>query len=145
MRHFALTIIFAILGVYTASATDDITRILIYQTVPTTRSIVEDIPEAFISKDILSVSFDGSGMYSLYIEDRFGVTVFTPLPCRQTAWSTTTTSPASEKDSSASSSPAPPANTRATSQSNNHHQSTFIQKMHHNKIIFFLLGKNAFK
>ena len=42
MRHFALTIIFAILGVYTASATDDITRILIYQTVPTTRSIVED-------------------------------------------------------------------------------------------------------
>ena len=76
MRHFALTIIFAILGVYTASATDDITRILIYQTVPTTRSIVEDIPEAFISKDILSVSFDGSGMYSLYIEDRFGVTVY---------------------------------------------------------------------
>ena len=81
MRHFALTIIFAILGVYTASATDDITRILIYQTVPTTRSIVEDIPEAFISKDILSVSFDGSGMYSLYIEDRFGVTVyFSALP-----------------------------------------------------------------
>ena len=76
MRHFALTMILALLGAYTASATDDITRILIYQTVPTTRSIAEDIPEATISSDILTVSFDGAGMYSLYIEDSFGVTVY---------------------------------------------------------------------
>ena len=77
MRHFALTFIFALLGAYTASATDDITRILIYQINPTTRSIVEDIPEASISNDVLTVSFNGSGMYSLYIEDNFGVTVYT--------------------------------------------------------------------
>ena len=51
-----------------ASATDDITRILIYQTVPTTRSIVEDMPEASVR--------NGAGMYSLYIEDSFGVTVY---------------------------------------------------------------------
>ena len=76
MRHFALTFIFALLGAYTASATDDITRILIYQINPTTRSIVEDIPEASISNDVLTVSFDGSGMCSLYIEDNFGVTVY---------------------------------------------------------------------
>ena len=42
---------------------------------PSTRSI-EAVPEAYISKDILTVSFDGSGMYSLYIEDSFGVTVY---------------------------------------------------------------------
>ncbi len=77
MRHFALTFIFALLGAYTALATDDITRILIYQINPTTRSIVEDIPEASISNDVLTVSFNGSGMYSLYIEDNFGVTVYT--------------------------------------------------------------------
>ena len=40
-----------------------------------TRSLT-DAPEAYISKDILTVSFDGSGMYSLYIEDSFGVTVY---------------------------------------------------------------------
>ncbi len=59
-----------------ASATDDITRILIYQTVPTTRSIVEDMPEASIRNDLLTVSFDGAGMYSLYVKDSFGVTVY---------------------------------------------------------------------
>lgn len=40
-----------------------------------TRSLT-DAPEASISNDILTVSFDGSGMYSLYIEDSFGVTVY---------------------------------------------------------------------
>lgn len=59
-----------------ASATDDITRILIYQTVPTTRSIVEDMPEASVRNDLLTVSFDGAGTYSLYVKDSFGVTVY---------------------------------------------------------------------
>ena len=42
---------------------------------PTTRSLM-DVPEASIQRDILTVSFDGSGMYSLYVEDSFGVTVY---------------------------------------------------------------------
>ena len=90
-----------------------------------TRSLT-DAPEASISNDILTVSFDGSGMYSLYIEDSFGVTVYSSAlpangmeydydPCPQTAWSTTTTSPASEKDSSASSSPDHPMTTKVIS------------------------------
>ena len=41
------------------------------------RRIIEDIPEASIQNDVLSVSFDDSGVYSLYIEDSFGVTVYT--------------------------------------------------------------------
>ena len=76
-----------------------------------TRSLT-DAPEASISNDILTVSFDGSGMYSLYIEDSFGVTVYSSaLPANGM-----TTSPASEKDSSASSSPDHPMTTRAISQ-----------------------------
>jgi di/tricarboxylate transporter len=79
MKYFALIMISAVLSIYTASAssTDDATRILIYQIIPTTRSIVEDIPEATLQRDVLSVSFDDSGMYTLYIEDRLGVIVYT--------------------------------------------------------------------
>ena len=40
-----------------------------------TRSLTE-MPEAYISNDILTVSFDGQGLYSLYIEDNFGVSVY---------------------------------------------------------------------
>ena len=48
------------------------------KTDPSTRSISDaDLPEASIRNDELSVSFDDSGMYSLYIEDNFGVTVYT--------------------------------------------------------------------
>ena len=34
------------------------------------------MPEASIRHEVLSVSFDGSGMYSLYIEDSFGTVVY---------------------------------------------------------------------
>ena len=34
------------------------------------------MPEASIRHEVLSVSFDGSGMYSLYIEDSFGAVVY---------------------------------------------------------------------
>ena len=36
-----------------------------------------DTPEASIKQDILSVSFDASGICSFYIEDSFGATVYT--------------------------------------------------------------------
>ena len=42
----------------------------------TTRSVVS-LPEASIQHDVLSVSFDASGMYTLYVEDSLGGTVYT--------------------------------------------------------------------
>ena len=64
-------------AVSTVGHTDDrnFRRIILQKVVITTRSI-EAVPEVFISNDILTVSFDGSGMYTLYIEDCFGVTVY---------------------------------------------------------------------
>lgn len=41
----------------------------------TTRSI-SVMPEASIRHEVLSVSFDGSGIYSLYIEDSFGAVAY---------------------------------------------------------------------
>lgn len=62
----------------TAAATSeyDETQIVILYINPTTRSIV-DMPDAFVQHDVLSISFDASGMYSLYVEDSFGAIVFT--------------------------------------------------------------------
>ena len=58
------------------SGDDSLAKIInLQKTGPTTRSLT-DIPEASIQRDILTVSFDGSGMCSLYIEDNFGVTVY---------------------------------------------------------------------
>ena len=58
------------------SGDDSLAKIInLQKTRPTTRSLT-DIPEASIQRDILTVSFDGSGMCSLYIEDNFGVTVY---------------------------------------------------------------------
>ena len=64
-------------AVSTVGHTDDrhFRKIILQKVVVTTRSI-EAVPEASIFKDMLSVSFDDSGMYSLYIEDNFGVTVY---------------------------------------------------------------------
>ena len=80
MRHnqfikIALSIILGLVCI--AAHADDRTTIKIKHINPTTRSIIEDIPEASIQNDVLSVSFDDSGVYSLYIEDSFGVTVYT--------------------------------------------------------------------
>ena len=62
----------------TAAATSeyDETQIVILHINPTTRSIV-DMPEASIQHDVLSVSFDASGMYYLYVEDSLGALVYT--------------------------------------------------------------------
>ena len=77
-RTFFKTFTLSVLGfVCIAAYADDITTIKIKHINPTTRSIIEDIPEASIQNDVLSVSFDDSGVYSLYIEDNFGVTVYT--------------------------------------------------------------------
>ena len=76
---------------YAAQADDVVRRIRLHKNTIHTRSLT-DAPEASIQRDILTVSFDGSGMYSLYIEDSFGVIVY----------------------SSASFSPVPPASTKAT-------------------------------
>ena len=64
---------------FPASGDNSLTKIIHFQkTSPITRSISDtDVPEASICNDELSVSFDDSGMYSLYIEDNFGVTVYT--------------------------------------------------------------------
>lgn len=64
---------------FPASGDNSLTKIIHFQkTDPSTRSISDaDLPEASIRNDELSVSFDDSGMYSLYIEDNFGVTVYT--------------------------------------------------------------------
>ncbi len=43
-----------------------------------TRSL-GDSPEAFVCNDILTVSFNESGVYSLYIEDNIGDTVYTSV------------------------------------------------------------------
>ena len=57
----------------TLSAEDD--KININNTNIYTRSVTV-MPEASIRHEVLSVSFDGSGMYSLYIEDSFGAVVY---------------------------------------------------------------------
>lgn len=51
---------------YAAQADDVVRRIRLHKNTIHTRSLT-DAPEASIQRDILTVSFDGSGMYSLYI------------------------------------------------------------------------------
>ena len=60
---------------YAAQADDVVRRIRLHKNTVHTRSLTE-MPEASISNGILTVSFDGSGMYSLYVEDSFGITVY---------------------------------------------------------------------
>ena len=60
---------------YAAMADDVVRNIRLHKNTVHTRSLTE-MPKASIFKDMLSVSFDDSGMYSLYIEDNFGVTVY---------------------------------------------------------------------
>ena len=61
----------------TLRSDDDIAREIDLKSVDVRiRSIVSS-PEAAIFKDILFVSFDASGIYSLYIEDNMGNIVYT--------------------------------------------------------------------
>lgn len=54
----------------------DYTEIVMSKNDTRTRSIV-DMPEASIIYEVLRISFDASGMYTLYIEDSSGVPVYT--------------------------------------------------------------------
>lgn len=74
---FTLSILTAAVLSSTALASrPDETEIELQKINPTTRSLM-DTPEASIKQDILSVSFDASGICSFYIEDSFGATVYT--------------------------------------------------------------------
>lgn len=56
---------------YAAQTNDIVHKIRILKNTIHTRSLT-DVPDASIQNDVLSVSFEDSGMYSLYIEDNFG-------------------------------------------------------------------------
>ncbi|HIZ86496.1 MAG TPA: DUF3244 domain-containing protein [Candidatus Coprenecus stercoravium] len=74
MKKLIISVFVLLLSMPVISLGDEI-KIWIQHNPPTTRS-VQTIPEASIDKDLLSVSFDGSGVYSLYVEDSYGVTVY---------------------------------------------------------------------
>ena len=95
------------------AAQDDIVRDITIRRININTRSIDIAPEASIQNDVLSVSFDDSGMYSLYIEDNFGVTVYSSaLPANGMEYDYDLSG-----ISSASSSPVPPANTRDTSPS----------------------------
>lgn len=56
---------------YAAQTNDIVHKIRILKNTIHTRSLT-DVPDASIQNDVLSVSFEDSGMYSLYIEDNLG-------------------------------------------------------------------------
>ena len=77
MRKLLIMLILMSVLPSTLRSDDDIAREIDLKSVDvTTRSIVSS-PESTIFKDILSVSFDASGIYSLYIEDSTGNIVYT--------------------------------------------------------------------
>ena len=60
----------------TMRSSDDIVRDIDLRSINIRTRSLTDAPEASIQRDILTVSFDGSGIYSLYVEDSFGITVY---------------------------------------------------------------------
>ena len=77
MRKLLITLILMSVLPATLRSDDDIAREIDLKSVDVRiRSIVSS-PEAAIFKDILFVSFDASGIYSLYIEDNMGNIVYT--------------------------------------------------------------------
>ena len=74
-KYVAIILAFACLCSSLCYAAPSVKGVILRKINPSTRSI-EAVPEAYINNDVITVSFDGSGMYSLYIEDRFGVTVY---------------------------------------------------------------------
>ena len=68
--------IIIILCLYSFASHADERRIPIQYVDYNTRSIVA-LPEATIENGIISISFDASGIYSLYIEDSMGNIVYT--------------------------------------------------------------------
>lgn len=69
-----LSVIFAVMSL-TTYAEDPVREIELKSVDITTRSIVS-LPEATIFKDILSVTFKDSGLYSLYVENSVGEIIY---------------------------------------------------------------------
>lgn len=78
MKHIISTVAVLLISCTMLCADDQCVEILLNKTGIDTRSIV-DVPEATIFHDVLSVSFDAFGMYTLYIADSFGETIFTSV------------------------------------------------------------------
>lgn len=77
MKKLLITLILMSVLPATLRSDDDIAREINLQSVDVRIRSLDLTPEASIYKDILSVSFDASGICSFYIEDSFGATVYT--------------------------------------------------------------------
>lgn len=77
MKKLLITLILMSVLPATLRSDDDIARKIDLLSVKITTRSFASSPEASIYKDILSISFDASGICSFYIEDSFGATVYT--------------------------------------------------------------------
>lgn len=77
MRKLLITLILMSVLPATLRSDDDIARKIDLTSVEIITRSLDITPEASIYKDILSISFDASGICSFYIEDCFGATVYT--------------------------------------------------------------------
>lgn len=77
MKKLLITLILMSVLPATLRSDDDIAREIDLNSVDVRIRSLDITPEASIYKDILSVSFDASGICSFYIEDSFGATVYT--------------------------------------------------------------------
>ena len=76
MKKLLIALILASALPATLCGDDDIVREIDLKSINVITRSIASAPEATIFNDILTVFFDGSGMCSLYIEDNFGVTVY---------------------------------------------------------------------
>ncbi|HJB43902.1 MAG TPA: DUF3244 domain-containing protein [Candidatus Coprenecus merdipullorum] len=77
MKKLLITLILMSVLPATLRSDDDIAREINLNSVDVRIRSLDITPEASIYKDILSVSFDASGICTFYIEDSFGATVYT--------------------------------------------------------------------
>ncbi len=77
MKKLLITLILMSVLPATLRSDDDIAREINLNSVDVRIRSTVSSPEATIFKDILSVSFDDSGVYSLYIENCLGEIVYT--------------------------------------------------------------------
>ena len=77
MKKLLITLILMSVPPATLRGDDNIFREIEIRSVEATTRSLDTTPEASIYKDILSISFDASGICSFYIEDCFGATVYT--------------------------------------------------------------------
>lgn len=74
MKRFSV-LLFVLVSFSVVAASQDYRKIDLTQKDIETRSIVS-LPEAYIEGEVLHVSFDASGIYSLCVENCFGETVY---------------------------------------------------------------------